>query len=87
MDQSLSKKHFKKPPGPNGSIIIMVLGKAGSRQGTFWYETVGVFWRLLMRKGGPKGPFLKIMKIDPPKRSPGAGWEKHEKTMKFGSEH
>ena len=40
----------------------MVLGKAGSRQAAFWYETVGVFWRLLL--GGPTGVFLKALEIE-----------------------
>ena len=42
----------------------MVFGKTRLRQGAFWYETGGVFWRLLVRKGGPNGAFLKIMKIE-----------------------
>ena len=54
---------FQKILGPNGTEIIMVLEKAGLRQGAFWYETGGGFWRLLVRKGCPKGSFLKIMKI------------------------
>ena len=54
---------LQKPLGPNGTVIIMVLGKTGLRQGAFWYETGGGFGRLLVRKGGPKGAYLKIMKI------------------------
>ena len=53
---------FKKTLGPNGTAITMVSWKAGSREVLPRSLAGLLFFRLLGRKGGPKGVFLKTMK-------------------------
>ena len=91
------KINFSKTLGPNGRVTIIFLWKTGSRQGAAQWAAGGVFWCLLGRKGGPKGDFLKTMKIEnstpervfmkvqhwgPLKTVPGSILKKHEKSMK-----
>ena len=61
---SVEKMTFCKLVGPNGTVITMSSGKAGSRQGVVWWAWGGVFWRLLGRKPGSKGAFTNILKIE-----------------------
>ena len=82
---------FLKTLGPNGTRITVVSWKAGSRKGRSPYFGGLGFWRLLGRKGHPKGALLTTMKIengtqnqlfrkvrrwDPLKTVPGSGFEK-----------
>ena len=55
---------FLKTLGPNGMRITVVSWKAGSRKGRSPYFGGLGFWRLLGRKGRPKGAFLKTIKIE-----------------------
>ena len=82
---------FKKPLGPNGMVITMVLGKAGSRQGRAERESLLIVDTSLHGNCVPKVPFWKSLKIesvtqiqhfskdrhwDPPETVPGSGSEK-----------
>ena len=88
---------FLQTLGPNGTVIIVVSWKAGSREGPPGSLGVFILFRPLGRKGCPKGAFLKTMKIengtknkffrifrhwDPLKTLPGSGFEKTWKYMK-----
>ena len=55
---------FEKTLGPNGTVITKVSWAAGSLQGAVQWEAAGVFLRLHLRKGAPKGASLKTMKIE-----------------------
>ena len=93
---------FLKALGTNGTRITVVSWKAGSRNGRSPYFGGLGFWRLLGRKGHPKGAFLKNMKIengtqnqlfrtvrrwDPLKTDPGSGFEKTRKIYEKRSEN
>ena len=58
------KTNLKKPLGPNGTIIRMVSRNAGWLEGSPGRWDYFFFFRLLWRKGVPKGAFLKIQKIE-----------------------
>ena len=90
-----------KTLGPNGTVIIMVSWKAGSRQGGPARETLGLFGAFVAENGVQKVPFenpeikngteiklfIKVQHLDPLKTLPGSGFENTWKSMKTESEN